>query len=143
MIERLKKAIDSYWVRSKAFRIIIITVFFLFMAVPIFLLTVYARIHLGISISILLIIARLAFGYVARKEGYVEKAKELSPKYYYYARRVEVVVCSGLLTGFAILITLRVLYGPLPYPQSFLLFLILIAVGAYIGDIVGRRLRWY
>jgi len=88
MMDKLKEAIDSYWVRSKAFRIIIITAFFLFMAVPIFLLTVYARIHLGISFSILLIIARLVFGYVARKEGYVEKAKELSPKYYYHARRV-------------------------------------------------------
>jgi len=143
MIERLKKAIDSYWVRSKAFRIIIITAFFLFMTVPIFLLTVYARILLGISFSILLIIARLVFGYVARKEGYVEKAKELSPKYYYYARRVECIVGGGLFTGFAILTTLRVLFGPLPYPHSFLLFLILIAVGAYIGDIVGRKLRWY
>ena len=143
MIERLKKAINSYWVRSKAFRIIIITVFFLFMAVPIFLLTAYARILLGISFSILLIIARLVFGYVARKEGYVEKAKELSPKYYYYTRSVECIVGGGLFTGFAILTTLRVLYGPLPYPQSFLLFLILIAVGAYIGDTVGRKLRWY
>ena len=57
-----------------------------------FLLTVYARIHLGISFSILLIIARLVFGYVARREGYVEKAKELSPKYYCYARRVEAIV---------------------------------------------------
>jgi len=113
------------------------------MAVPIFLLTVYARILLGISFSILLIIARLVFGYVARKEGYVEKAKELSPKYYYYARRVECIVGGGLFTGFAILTTLRVLFGPLPYPHSFLLFLILIAVGAYIGDIVGRKLRWY
>ena len=143
MIERLKKAIDSYWARSKAFRIIIITAFFLFMAVPIFLLTVYARIHLGISFSILLIIARLVFGYVARKEGYVEKAKELSPKYYYYARRVEVIVCGGLFTGFAILTTLRVLFGPLPSPHSFLLFLTLIVVGAYIGDKVGRKLGWY
>jgi len=143
LIGKLKKATDSYWARSKAFRLIIIVAFFLFMAVPIFLLTVYARIHLGISISILLIIARLAFGYVARKEGYVEKAKELSPKYYYYARRVEVVVCSGLLTGFAILITSSVLYGPLPYPHSFLLFLILIVVGAYIGDKVGRKLKVY
>jgi len=96
MIERLKKAVDSYWARSRAFRIIIITASFLFMAVPIFLLTVYARIHLGISCSILLIVIRLVFGYVARKEGYVEKAKELSPKYYYYARRVEVIVCGGL-----------------------------------------------
>jgi uncharacterized membrane protein len=113
------------------------------MAVPIFLLTVYARNLLGISFSILLIVARLVFGYVARKEGYVEKAKELSPKYYYYARRVEVVVCGGLFAGFAILITLRVLYGPLPFPHSFLLFLILIAVGAYIGDTIGKKLRWY
>jgi hypothetical protein len=143
MIERLKKAIDSYWARSKTFRIIIITAFFLFMAVSIFLLTVYARIHLGISFSILLIIARLVFGYVARKEGYVEKAKELSPKYYYYARRVEVIVCGGLFSGFAILTPLRALLGLLPYPHSFLLFLILIPVGAYIGDMVGRKLRWY
>jgi len=143
MMDKLKKAIDSYWARSKAFRIIIIAAFFLFLAVPIFLLTVYARVHLGISFSILLIIARLVFGYVARKEGYVEKAKELSPKYYYYARRVEVIVCGGLFTGFATLTTLRVVFGPLPYPHSFLFFLILIAVGAYIGDMVGRKLRWY
>ena len=113
------------------------------MAVPIFLLTMYARILLGVSFSILLIIARLVFGYVARKEGYVEKAKELSPKYYYYARRVECIVGGGLFTGFAILSTLTVLFGPLPYPHSFLLFLILIAVGAYVGDTVGRKLRWY
>ena len=143
MMDKLKKAIDSYWARSKAFRIIIIAAFFLFLAVPIFLLTVYARVHLGISFSILLIIARLVFGYVARKEGYVEKAKELSPKYYYYARRVEVIVCGGLFTGFATLITLTVLFGSLPSPHSFLLFLTLIVVGAYIGDKVGRKLGWY
>ena len=143
MIRRLKKVIDSYWAGYKAFRIIIITVFFLFMAIPVFLLTVYARVHLGVSFSILLIIARLVFGYVARKEGYVEKAKELSPKYYYYARRVEVIACGGLFAGFAILISLTVLFGPLPSPHSFLLFLVLFAVGAYIGDIAGRKLRWY
>jgi len=113
------------------------------MAVPIFLLTMYARIHLGVSFSILLIAARLVFGYVARKEGYVEKAKELSPKYYYYARRVEVIVCGGLFTGFVILTTLRVLFGPLPSPHSFPLFFILIVLGAYVGDKVGRKLRWY
>jgi hypothetical protein len=38
---------------------------------------------------------------------------------------------------------LRVLFGPLHYPHSFLVFLILIAVGAYIGDTVGRKLGWY
>jgi len=114
------------------------------MAVPIFLLTVYARILLGISFPILLIIARLVFGYVARKEGYVEKAKELSPKYYYYARRVECIVGGGLFTGFAILTTLRLLLGrPLSSPYFLWLFLTLIVIGAYIGDKVGRKLRWY
>lgn len=141
MIRRLKKVIDSYWARSKAF--IIITVFFLFMAVPIFLLTWHVRVLLGYSFVVLILIARLVFGYVARKEGYVEKAKELSPKYYYYARRVECIVGGGLLTGFTTMTIWRLLIDrPLP-PYSFLLFLILIVVGAYIGDIVGRKLRWY
>lgn len=135
MIERLKKAIDSYWMRSRAFRIIIIAAFFLFMAVSIFLLYWYARTLLGHSVDLLIIIAILIFGYIARKERYV---KQVPPR----VRRVEVMVCGGLFTGFAILITLRVLFGPLPYPHSFLVFLILIAVGAYIGDTVGRKLGW-
>jgi len=113
------------------------------MAVPIFLLTVYARTLLGPSVSILVIIAILVFGYVARKEGYVEKFKELSPKYYYSARRVQVIVGSGFFVGFAILTTLRVLFGPLPSPQWFLLFIILIVLGAYVGDIIGRKLKLY
>lgn len=143
MINRLKKAIGSCWARSKVFRIMVVAAFFLFLAVPIFLLTVYARILFGITFWVLLVIVRLIFVYVARKEGYVEKAKELSPRYYYYARRVDVTVGGGLFTGFAILTALRVLLGPLPYPHSFLLFLVLIAVGALIGDMVGRKLRLY
>ena len=137
MMDKLKKAIDSYWARSKAFRIMIIIAFFLFMAVPIFLLYWYARLLLGHSVNLLIIIAILVFGYVTRKKGgYVE---QVSPK----VRRLQCVVSGGLLTGFAILTTLRVLLGPLPYPHSFLLFLTLIIVGAYIGDKVGRKLRWY
>ncbi len=142
-MDKLKKAIDSYWARSKAFRIMIITAFFVLMIVPIFLFAIYARILFGISFLILFVIVRLVFGYIVHKEGYVEQFKQLSPKYYYYGRRVQCIVGGGLLTGFAILTTLRVLLGPLPYPHSFLLFLILIAVGAYIGDTVGRKLRWY
>jgi len=137
------------WVRSKAFKVMIGVTFFLFFVVPIFLLTIYARILLGVSFSILLIIARLVFAYVARKKGYVEKAKErmhakeLPPKYDYYARRVQVIVGGGLLTGFAILTTLRVLFGPLLSPHLFLLFIILIVLGAYVSDKVGKKLRWY
>ena len=135
MIRRLK-VIDSYWARSKAFRIIITVAFLVLMGVPIFLFYWYARTLLGHGVDILIIIAILVFGYIARKEGYV---KQVPPK----VRRVEVIVCGGLFTGFAVLITLRVLFGPLPYPHSFLLFLILIAVGAYIGDTIGKKLRWY
>jgi hypothetical protein len=131
MIERLKKAIDS-----KALKLIIIVTFFSFI-IPIFLITWYARILLGYSFRILIFIAILVWGYVARKEGYV---KQVSPKY----RRVQFIVSSGLLTGFAILIVLRVLLGrPLPSPFSFLLFLTLIVVGAYVGDKVGRKLKMY
>ena len=122
--------------RNKAFRIIITVAFLVLIGVPIFLFYWYARLLLGHVFDILIIVAILIFGYIARKEGYV---KQVPPK----VRRVEVVVCSGLFAGFAILITLRVLLGPLPYPHSFLLFLILIAVGAYIGDTVGRKLRRY
>jgi hypothetical protein len=118
------------------------------MAVPIFLLTVYARTLLGPSVGILFIIAILVFGYVTRKKGYVEKVKELSPKHYYKyyhsARRVQVIVGGGLLTGFAILTTLRLLLGsPLPSPQGLLLFIILIVLGAYVSDIIGRKLKLY
>ena len=136
MIERLKKAGASYWVRSKAFRIIITVAFLVLIGAPIFLLYWHARLLLGHVFDILIIVAILIFGCIARKEGYV---KQVPPK----VRRVEVIVCGSLFTGFAILTTLRVLYGPLPYPQSFLLFLALIVVGAYVGDKVGRKLKMY
>ena len=139
MIQKIRDAIDSYYARNKAFRAIVITAFLLVMAVPIFLLTIYARILLGISLSILLITARLVFGFIARKEGYAEKVKKLSPKSYYYVRRVECIVGGGLLTGFSVLTILSVFYGPLPYPHSFLLFLILVAVGMYIGNWISKR----
>jgi len=142
MEKRPKETNDARRRISKAFKVMTVVTFFLFV-IAIFLLTWYVRILLGISFSILIIIARLVFVYVARKEGYVEKAKELSPKYYYYARRVQVIVGSGFFVGFAILTTLRVLYGPLPYPQFLLLFLALIVVGANVGDIVGRKLKLY
>jgi len=84
----------------------------------------------------------MVFVYVARKEGYVEKVKELSPKYYYYSRRVKVIMGGGLLTGFAILTTLRVLYGPLPYSQFFPLFLALFVVSLgiiFVGWAINIR----
>jgi len=144
LIRRLKKVIDSYWARSKAFRIIIIATFSLFMAVPLILLTVYARTLLGPSVTTFFLIAILVFVYVIRKKGYVGKVKERSPKhylkYYYSARRVQFIVGGGLLTAFAILTLLRVLLGrPLPYPPGVLLFIILMVLGACVSDIIGKE----
>ena len=136
MEKRSKETNDACMRMSKAFKVMTVVTFFLFV-IAIFLLTWYARNLLGYSLSILFIIARLAFAYVARKEGY---AKQISPKY----RRVQVIVSSGFFVGFAILILLTLLLGrPLPSPYSFLLFLILIVIGAYIGDKVGRKLKLY
>ncbi|MCL6579696.1 MAG: hypothetical protein K6T73_10025 [Candidatus Bathyarchaeota archaeon] len=136
MIKKLKGVVDSYWKRSKAFRIIIIAAFFLSMAVPIFLLAWHARLVFGYSFAILIIMTRLVFGYVARKEGY---AKQISLK----QRRLVHTVTSGLLTGFTIMIIWREFSGhPLP-SYSFPLFLALIIVGAFIGDKGGKKLKMY
>jgi hypothetical protein len=104
----------------------------------------YLRDLLGFSFSILLTIASLVFGYVVYKKGYV-KPKEGSPKGYFnmFIVKEKRIVAGGLITGLAILPVLIALYGPLPYPQSFILFLILFAVGAIITYIVGRKLGWY
>jgi hypothetical protein len=139
LVHKIRDAIDSCWARNKAFRVIGITGFLLVMAVPIFLLAIYARILLGVSFFILLIIVRLVFGYIAHKEGYVENFKKRSPKAYYYTRRAQYIMGGGLLTGFAILTTLRVICGPLPYPHSILLFLILAAIGGYVGNTIAQK----
>ena len=131
-----KETIDARRRMSKAFKVMIVVIFFLF-AIAVFLLTWIALDLLGYTLSILIIIARLVFAVVAYKEGYV---KQLSPR----VRRLYCIVPAGLLTGFAILILLRLLLGrPLPSPYSLLLFLILIVIGAYIGDKVGRKLKLY
>ena len=143
MFEKLKKTTSSLWAQSKVFKSIIIAAFFLFMIIVTSLLVVHGHVLLGTSFSIIVIIGRLIVGIILRKLGYGEKAKELAPKQYSSVRRVQVVVGGGLFIGFAVLTALRVLYGPLPYPQSLLLFLILIVVGAIMSDILGRTLRAY
>lgn len=143
MFERLKKTISSLWAQSKVFKSIIIAALFLFMAIVISLLVVHGHILLGISFSIIVIVGRLIVGIILRKLGYVKTMKQLAPKQYSSVRRVQCVVGGGLFTGFAVLTGLRVLYGPLSYPQSLLLFLSLIVVGAIMGDILGRTLRAY
>lgn len=143
MFEKLRKAISSLWAESNVFKSIIIAALFLFMAVAVSLLVVHGHVLLGISFSILVIICRLIAEIFLRKAGYVEMTKELAPKQYSNVRRLQQIVCGGLLTGFAILFVLRVLYGSLPSPHSLILFLSLTAVGAIMSDILGKALSRY
>lgn len=143
MILGFKEAIASYWAMSKAFRVVTIVAFLVLIAVPIFLLTWYARVLFGYSFLVIFIIVRLVFWYIARKNGDVEQFKQLSPKHYYYARRVQCIVGGGFFTGFVIMLILSGFFSPLPSPHSFLLFLTLIIVGAYMGDKLGKKLGWY
>ena len=143
MFEKFKKTISSLWAESKVFKSIIIAAFFLVIVVAVSLLIVRGYILLGTSFSILVIISRLVVGIILRKLGYVEKAKEIAPKQWSNVRRVQIIVGGGFLTGLGILFPLRVLYGLLPYPQSLLLFLLLIIVGAIMSDVLGRTLRAY
>jgi hypothetical protein len=88
---------------------------------------------LGYSLSILIILSRLVFAYVARKEG---GDKQVSSKF----RRAQVIVSSGLFVSFATLISLTLILGhPLPSPYFLSLFLTLIVIGAYIGDKIGKK----
>ncbi len=133
MISKFKKVIDSVWARSKAFRITAIITFFVLVIALAFLLAAYILVHVYYRLMLGIILCILAV--VAYKKGY---GKQFSPK----ARRLLCVVSGGLFTGFAIMTIWRVLSGPLPL-YSFLLFLVLIAVGAYVSDRAGRRFGWY
>lgn len=144
MVKRLKGAIDSHWAKSRAFRIIAKTAFLALMAIPIFLLYWQARLSLSSEFYLLFLIAILIYWYIASKAGLVERTKQLSPKAYYYTRRVQCMACGGLLSGFGVLAVVTVLLGaPLPPPHALLLFFILIIVGAFIGDKLGKKLGWY
>lgn len=143
MFQNFKEAIASYWRRSKSFRLLTTIVFLVLLVVPLFLLTWHTRVLFGYGISVLIIIVRMVFGYVARKNGCVEQFKKLSPRYYYYTRRVEFIVGGGLFTAFSIMLILSEIFGPLSSSHFFLLFLSLIIVGAVIGDKLGKKFVGY
>jgi len=144
MFERPKKN-DSLWIRSKLFRIVIMTASLLIAAVTIVLSIVYVRDILGVSFSFLLTAANLVFGYVAYKKGYVKQPKEGSPKGYFnmFIVKEKRIVAGGLICSLTILPVLTALYGPFQYPQSVILFFSLFVIGAIMSYIVGRKLGWY
>jgi len=137
----IQKVVDSYRAQSKAFKvlwpIIVVAILVLMVALVIVfhipLLREYP-VYRYIT-TLLLALVSIAF-YLTYGRRYYETHRKQS--------RVVFVVCFSLASGFMIIGMVGILLGrPLPYPHSFLLFLALIGVGAYIGDKVGRKLRLY
>jgi len=86
-------------------------------------------------VIVLYALAAIAFYLAYGRDYYKRRPKE---------SRVVFVLCSALLSGFMIsAIVVGLLGHPLPFPYSLLLFLALIAVGAFVGDKVGKKLGLY
>lgn len=133
--------VDSYRAQSKAFkvlwRVLVVAILALIVALVIMfhipLLIEYPEYR---YMAILLwVLASIAF-YLAYGRRYYESRPKES--------RAVFVVCFGLASSFMISgIVVATLGRPLPFPYSWILFLALIVVGAYIGDKLGKKLGWY
>ena len=126
-----------FWTQSKLSRFLSILLFLLIISLPVVLITLYL-LHLPnflwhvFSFSFLIVTAIL--GYIARKARWV---KPFSPK----QRRLRSVFVFGIISSLPIITVWRAISGrPLP-PYSFIIFLILFAVGAYLGDSVGKKFK--
>lgn len=137
----IQKVVGSYRAKSKAFKvlwpIIVVAILALIVALVIVfhipLLREYP-VYRYIT-TLLLALASIAF-YLTYGRRYYETHRKQS--------RGVFVVCFSLASGFMIIGMVGILLGrPLLYPHSFLLFLALIGVGAFIGDKLGRKLRLY
>ena len=133
--------VDSYRAQSKAFkvlwRVLVVAILALIVALVIVFHIPLLREYPGYRyiMTLLLALAGIAF-YLAYGRRYYERRPKES--------RAVFVVCFALASGFMIIGMVGVLLGrPLPSLHSFLLFLALIGVGAYIGDKVGKKLRLY
>lgn len=133
--------VGSYRAQSKAFKVLwpIIVV-----AILVFMVALVIVFHVPLMmeypgyryIAMLLLVLVTIASYIAYGRRYYERR----PK----QRRVAFMVCFGLASSFMIIGMVRVLMSrPLPPLHSFLLFLALIPVAAYIWDTVGRKLKLY
>jgi hypothetical protein len=103
-----------------------------FVAVLLFVLTLGAGWVARFGFLIFFVAAILVVGLIFRKD---RKNGELAPLP--KVRRVRIMVCSGLFTAFVVGTGLRVMLGPLP-SYFWVIFLGLIAVGAFVGDQIWK-----
>ena len=124
--------IVSLYAKPQPSKIAVIALILLFAAIPLFFLTLEASGPVRFGFLVFLIAASLIVGFVLRKEGQLKP----SPR----ERQISIVVCSGLFTAFAVGTGLRVIIGPLP-SYFWVVFIMLIAVGAFIGAEISKTLQ--
>ena len=110
-----------------------ISLFLLIISLPVILIALYLLNSFGHFFSISFLMFTAIFGYVARKERWV---KSFSPK----QRRLRSVFVFGIISSLPIVILWRAISGLLP-SYSFIVFLMLFAVRAYLGDIIGKKIQ--
>ncbi len=125
--------ISFFWTRGRLSLVLSILFFLFIISLPAILIVLYLPSSLWHVFSFSLLIITAVFGVTARKKGWV---KPFSPK----QLKLRVMIVSGVLCSLPIIIAWRVISGsPLPSP-SFIVFLMLFAVGAYLGDRLGKNL---
>jgi len=137
VIGRCRKQMIKYSLAQSKLSIFLnILLFLLIISLPVVLITLYL-LHLPNSVwhvfSFSFLIVTAILGYIARKARWV---KPFSPK----QRRLRSVFVFGIISSLPIIIVWREISGSLP-PYSFIIFLILFAVGAYLGDSVGKKFK--
>lgn len=128
--------IKYFWSRSKLSKVLSILFFLLIISLPAILVILYLPDSWWHVFSFSLLITNAVFWIIARKKGWV---KPFAPK----QLRWRVLIVSGVFCSLPIIIAWRAISGsPLP-SHSFIIFLILFAVGAYLGDRLGKNLRYF
>lgn len=124
----------KFHAKTYTLKIIFMIIVLSLLAVPLFFLAIEARVLLGFGFVVLLTVANLTFGFIARKEGWYKP----SPR----VRRIRIVVSSGLFTAFAVTLALRELLGPLS-PYFLIPFIVLFVFGMFIGDRIQKTFKIY
>jgi len=107
--------------------------------IPIYYLVLQATAFFGALWIIIYVAAVLAVRYIIHKTGFPMPSPR-AQRIQATVRRIRIIIASGLVTAFGISFAARLITGPLP-TYFWIPFIILIAMGAFIGDSLWKTLQ--
>ena len=119
--------------------IIVFIVVLAALIIPIYYLVLESRALFGASWLIVYVVALIVLRYIVHKTGYPKPLQGIN-RAQILAHRIRIMIASGLFTAFAIGTASRLIIGPLP-AYFWIPFVILIVVGAFIGDSLRKALQ--